>query len=640
MIAVTVSTALFLIFVIAVSALTVRLHYQVQATEAALSQARISQENESRQHQDAVHQREAAELSARQAGYNASRYEAQYLIEQKFLDQALVAAGKAHSLGGGWTDGLLINQIVNQCRQTWDLEHRFTAPFPVSVAAFADTPTKELLLFSDGFSIVSYDLNDAKQVKRSRLDLPVRRFIPFPGNSRLIVVDHQSAISVLSLDDLSVVARRSFGHDRTVAIATAETQIAVTLTSDNIQVFSSDLHPLDQMSWPKEAKRNNNQRLYRLAISPSGRRVIASGRTWTNDCLIWDRANHRTSLHQFTSNDLHFSDETSVYGFGANVAIVGYYVNAGNLGDNGEFSSTRYVGEVDDTDVGLPSMGTARSDYRACLAGPVGVAVMNFPSRSYTGSVVGHAERYTSILGTPVASPRFVGLDAAGSRMALATSSELFVLQAASGEADYFSKESNTSLARNALYRLMSGGQHLISRKPADPAVRSSLYELNWPQFPLAQKWQRMSCGIAVSADQTTLATLQCDTDDRLNAGSISTNPRLVVFRNLDPATAQPSADPPVVISPHSAAEIAQAARYEINRLLMLSPDGKNLLVGALSGSHAMAELYQRLRRNTPPYSFRKCRASQPRCRPRRRALPSGRQPRRKRHKTLFLGNC
>ena len=112
-----------MIAVACVSALALKLSHQVSVARDALMAAQTARTQESAQREEAERQRTTAESAARSAKYQAARNQAQYLIGQKLLDQALVPAKEAYQLGGNWQDGLLLSQIVNESRKTWHLEH-------------------------------------------------------------------------------------------------------------------------------------------------------------------------------------------------------------------------------------------------------------------------------------------------------------------------------------------------------------------------------------------------------------------------------------------------------------------------------------------------------------------------------------
>ena len=70
---------------------------------------------------------------------------------------------------------------------------------------------------------------------------------------------------------------------------------------------------LGSKAWPKGVKLNQDQPLARLAISPNGQWIVASGVTWWNNCLVWDRVGNKATLtSELHGNQLRFTDNTTI----------------------------------------------------------------------------------------------------------------------------------------------------------------------------------------------------------------------------------------------------------------------------------------------------------------------------------------
>src|SRR5262249_39124569 len=160
----------------------------------------------------------------------------------------LVQAKQAYKLNGGWGDGMLIDQIIKQCRKDWDLEHVVPVSQRPITAAIAQLDAKrQRLIVSFGTSLAEYDLATGEQTHRTTSNSFILSLVPFRGPSDRLIAVSQRAISVISLDDLSVVANKQFDQTEVVGVDAGQSEIVVTFSNDDIQAFSKNLELLDSV---------------------------------------------------------------------------------------------------------------------------------------------------------------------------------------------------------------------------------------------------------------------------------------------------------------------------------------------------------------------------------------------------------
>jgi len=589
--------ALVLVIAIAsVSGLALQLSHQVSVARAALADAQAARDQESVQRQEAERQRGSAESAAHSAKYEAARNQAQYLISQRLLDQALVAAKEAYNLGGNWQDGLLLSQIVNESRNTWRLEHSIPVTEAPICGAISQTSGGTMMVVAYPSSLVEYDLDSGKLVAQTKATAAITGLVPFQGTGDRIAAITNNSVQMLSLNDLTMAAQHDFGSLEVIAAeASASSEIALTLSDRATQVYSSDLTLLASQPWPANAKLNQNQPLAKLAISPNGQWVVSSGVTWWDDCLIWNLSTGRTFLAPLQAQSIHFIGDTDLVGV-QNSFEVGLGLLRLTIDPDHSTVNHTWLCSLAGNDIGsFPQLvADSRGIY---LAGTWGYGQVTFGrlSSRIPGVVT---QRYSSLLGRSDLSPSPLAMAADGSQFALACNDRLMIFgQAHAPETDW-SEGHHAALAATAFYEAEPDETSLylrITPTNADrPSVRRRLTLL-----PAADPdWASIACGMAVSQDQRTLAVryTQAQAPDYMTVGKKTVNHMVVVYSGLDPLTGRPGNTPPVqirLITQDDNADNA-AREYHDERILQLSPDGKYLLVGTrVTFESSLGELYR-----------------------------------------------
>jgi WD40 repeat protein len=592
------SIALVLLLAIAaVSGLAIQLSHQVSVAQAALKDAQAARLQESQQRQEAERQRGSAESAARSAKYEAARSQAQYLIEQKLLDQALVEAKKAYALGGTWQDGLLLSQIVNESRKTWHLEHAIPMDQTPICAAICQTTKGMVLVAAFPSSLAEYDLETGQLLAQAKTSTSINQLVPFFGPKDQIVAIGSSSLQVLALADLSSLQQHDFGALGIVAADAGASSIAVTLSDYTTQVFSNDLTLLGSQPWPKEAKLAMNQPLEKLAISPDGQWVISSGVTWSNDCLFWNLSTNKTFIAPGHCQAMRFIDNT-------NLVVTELSSNQGlfleRVAIDPVHSTVSHVWlcTLAEDDIGTFAAVRHAADLRSIyIPYSQGYAAVTFGKTSGEFPDV-VTQRYASLLGRNDLSPTPLALAADGSRFALLCNDHLLIFGQARAPRTDWAHGHNAAFGASALYEVEPDATSLYLRiTPADanrPSVRRRLALLP----DAAPGLISIACGAAISQDQRTLAVRYAEADQQngIVSGEKSHNHKVVIYSGLDPMTGRPGNTPPIEIQLITQDDNADAAVHEYHneRILQLSPDGRYLLVGEhATYESSVAELYR-----------------------------------------------
>jgi len=586
-------TAVLVVAIIAISSLAIRLDGQVNETRLALTEAKAARDNESQQRQEAERQRAAAESAARQTKYESARTQAQYLIQQNLLDQALVQAKEAYKLNGGWEDGLLIDRIVSECRKNWDIAHIISVSERPLAACVAQADGKrQFLIVSFGSSLAEYDLTTGKLKQRCTLKRLATRLVPFRGPSDRLIALNQHEISVISLSDLSQIADAEIDKDEIVGVDRGRTEIAVTLSNETVQVYDNNLTLLDSVPWPPEAKKVSADKpltLNQLAISPDGRWIIAGTPDSNDDCLIWDRKAKTTTLKQLTSGFPKFIDDQNLMMVGANnVRAVAKHAT---IGGDGQPTEATDFGTLRGDDVGMVRAFAINATGMQ-IVGQFGVGfLVNQASTDLT--VDSKAQRYTTIFGTANVKPDFLCLADDGLCFVLYHHNSLLIFQGKVGVKGFHIRGTNADLGPTAMYTFDGNNKSLVYRcTPTDPTIAPLKQTL--PKItPAIEGGNTFGCGIAISSDQRTLAIRLADADGPKGTIHEARVRRVVVYHGLNPTNGAPSGESPTVIMttiPDAAALNADLSDWL--RILELSADGRFLLVGTRQSPISVAELF------------------------------------------------
>jgi len=248
--------ALVLLIAIAcVSALAIELSHQVAVATAALKDAQGARLQESQQRQEADRQRVTAESAAQSAKYQAARNQAQYLLGQKLLDQALVSAKEAYRLGGSWTDGLLLSQIVNESRENWRLRYSLPINEAPTCAAISRSSSGMVMTVAFPSSLVEYDLKTGRLLAQTKITSGLTQLVAFRGLQNQVVGIAGHSVLLLSLSDLALIKQQDFGSLEIVAADAGFFSIALTLSDHTTLAYSGDLTALGSQPWPKDASK-------------------------------------------------------------------------------------------------------------------------------------------------------------------------------------------------------------------------------------------------------------------------------------------------------------------------------------------------------------------------------------------------
>ena len=578
---------------VAISALALRLNAQVKEAQAARHEAETSQAQEQAQRTEAQTQRAAADSAARRAEHAAARSQAQYLFDQKRLDQALSSAAQAYNLRGSWEDGLLINQIVNEARRNWDLELRVPLKNRAIASALVDTEAGSWLVVSTGTELVKYDLRTGAEVARQATTSPVTRLMTFRGTQPLLIAIANGRISTISLGDLSTVNTADLGTLHVIGANTSAAELLVTLSNDDAVVYSSQLAQLERIPWPADAKRTGNRTLSKIAISPNGRWVVVGSVTYVNDCLILDRTTHQTMLQPIGTNQLFFSDNSTLFGnvAGANyngVVMLSWTLSAGDLGGSTPNGA-------------LDSAHTGHAVFLAenMIAGEIGFGFVP-PGGLRAEDATTVVERYSSVIGhTMPLSCAF--LSWTGQHAILASDDALFVLRRRDNNyGGWYTNGFNATVGSDNFYQLTQTPDGLQVRcESSDPSrpVSTHVFPTLWTpegsedsgadDSPALQTW---ASGVAVSGDQRTLA-VRFQSLRRFKSVEAE---QIAVYPQLDPVTAKYSGSKPVVFDVTHWEKSARIATNDYGkRILALSPDGAFLFAGSREPDHVFGEIYR-----------------------------------------------
>jgi serine/threonine protein kinase len=588
------TVAALLVFTVVISLMALKLREQVKIAQSALIDAKESQQNEARQRVKAETNRAAADRAANRAMYEAARNKSQYLVEQKLFDKALLSAFDAYKLNGGWEDGLLVNGIVNRCRQDWDVELDVGFDKRPTSAAIAGQEESKSVFVVSGLELFRYSLETGLLLKKTNLARAPKKLLPFRHNSDFIAVVYDRSITVHSIQDISKYSEVAFGKEEIVESAASQNKIVVTLSNKDIQVFDFSLKNQATVKFPDEAKLKNGQSLRKLAISPNGRYVIASGATWQNDCMIWNLDSAETKLRQLTASVVHFDSDTSMLGAVTGVDTNGIACHRFTLLENGEIEES-FLADIPGEDIGGQRyLGSDSTGF--VIAGAIGVATA-INSTNKNGPAQLNVQRYTSIIGVPTKGDLYaLSITEDSNYLLLACDDKLLVLRRNRGSTRSLGlgKGMNSAIGRNGLYRVGMTKEFLqLYVEPYGQRGQGSTARLSRPSAPI-DGWRTIPCGITISEDQSTLAVRYADAESRMNAGEKVRNHGVAIYRlSSNKATESIGDSVNVMFRLDCQDESAESAcRRPSNRLLELSPDGKFVLIGSRQNGISRGELY------------------------------------------------
>ncbi|HUB25607.1 MAG TPA: hypothetical protein VL992_09255, partial [Tepidisphaeraceae bacterium] len=598
-VAVTAGVMIALVLVIAIAAvsgLAIELSHQVSVARAALSDAQAARAQESAQRQEAERERESAESAAHSAKYEAARNQAQYLISQKLLDQALVAAKEAYQLGGDWRDGLLLSQIVNESRNSWRLEHSIPVTEAPICGAISQTPGGMVLVVAYPYLLAEYDLVTGKLLAQTTEAIAISQLLSFRAPQDQIAAVTGNSLALFSLSDLTLLQQQDFGSRDIIAADAGNASIAVTLSDHTTLAYSSNLARLGFQPWPKNAKLNYDQPLAKLAISPDGQWVASSGQTWWDDCLLWNTWTGKTFLAPANSQAITFLDNSHMVGV-QNSIFAGIGLLRLSIDADHSTLDRNWICTLPPDDIGTfpkPSASTSG----VYLGGDLGFGEVTFgPTSSQFPSTL--SQRYASLLGRNDLSPAPLALAADKSRLALACKDRVLIFEQTRAPRNDWAEGHNAALGGSAMYEAEPDETSLYLRvtpgNPDRPPIRRRLALIPPAASP---GWDNIVCGIAVSQDQRTLAVRYAEAQgpDYFVVGKPIRNHSVVIYSGLDPVTGSPGTAAPIqiqLLTQDSYAEDA-AREYRNQRILQLSPDGKYLLVGTrVTYESSLAELYR-----------------------------------------------
>jgi len=513
------------------------------------------------------------------------------------LDQALIAAKEAYGLHGGWEDGLLINRVVSESRQIWDLLRVIPVQSPLTATIFegkASSPIDaRLLLISVPKELKLYELSTGRPLKNLATPQNITRLLPMGASPRHVLAVGSTAAWIVSLDDFSVRAEKDFAPTRICGVDTNSTTLTFALSNDNIQIYSDNLKLIDERPFPANAKRVSGQEISKLSIGPNGNLIVAGAPTFHNECMVWDRKAKSIRIYPFNGRNLQFIDDATLVAFaddqGGHRATI-YSINPEKIAEIASYS-------IPMADIGRHLKDASATKSEFVFAGNLGIGMIT-RSRGNRENQRGlpPTERYASILGMPSPYVRFTCLSRDGSMLALDNSSALLIFSRKEpvryGGVDNI--ELNAALGPSRLYEVFQSSDALVLQMQEHGSINRRTWRFQLPAVPATnEKFTVYACGIDVSGDRSALAVRTLESEDWPVLTRKVANHSVAVYRELDLNSSRAKGGKFTIIRLRAQDRRAhRAARIESERILMLSRSGNRLLVGSAMERDSLAELY------------------------------------------------
>ncbi len=612
--------AVLLAGVTGVSVLAVRLHGQVTVTRAALTDADRARQTEARQRAVADAQRAAAEAASRAARREVARSRSDNLVQSNLYAQALVQEEVACSLGGGgWEDGLRLSHIVHQCRGDWQRYRTISTVERPACGAFMTTPAGPRLVLCFATHLDVFDWSDGTRLGTLPLaDRPIRA-VGFADDAtgRIVVATRRGLLVASAAGRPAVTAAVDLGGPGPLALAASRAEVVVAVADGTARIYGADLSPLGSHPLPAAAAAAAADARLPLGVSADGRWVICGGPTSRRDCLVWDRTAGTATTRTLAVDQLTFATGLTGYALSQNGDSDGVYLTRFKPTDLlalADPPASATAGPVADVPLtvranGLP-VGTAGS-FRDDDTGRLAFASCGDDSvllSGDTGLISWYRDgsvglwRYSTLLGREGGSPTAVATWGGGSLLAVARDGGVVVFTR-SADADYdagpryFVVGPHAALGPTARFTVWAEGDALnlqvMSAEPGRPFTWYPLGRLPTPP----DGWNALVCGMAVSADQRTVAVRSVASDGLLRQPDEHVAVHVVtVYPGLDPRIGRPGPTPPrgIRLADQGPTATWGASNEAHARVLLLSADGAHLLVGTRTSDRACAaELYR-----------------------------------------------
>jgi len=563
----------------------------VRAREAAIKEAQKSE-------------------AERLARYHEIRAQAGFLAGRRQYAEALEAAKRAHTLGGGgWADGLLLGQIVREARATWQLEQRVKVEqVPLSLL-FVGRPGEERLIVGYPSSVHVLDARTGASIGRIQTPVSVQRLVAFRGKASKAVATNTTHGAVLDLEAYGCGPAVELAPGADISeLAGGGAIVAGVFDDDSIRVFDLELRQVDRADYSGTGLRKSGQRLRSVAVSMDDRLVLAGTLSWQTDRILWDRAAGRVSMEQLNANTFEFTGSGSIIGLANSLNSTGistweYAVASGAEGASaGEgVRRVRFTGRLNDFDTN--DVGNFRpiqiTDDEVVVAGSLGVGVVpRFRERISYGFVQARrsSDRYSSITGGLLAEARLQAVAQGGRLVAVADDQRILVFspspeseRAGSGNR---CEDANAALVGGEIVRItgLADGPALCS--VSIDGNRTAVLALLGGFVSEDPERVLTFCGVAASPDGRTIAVRHADFSRRAYYVEAPTNHAVTIFRRDGRSPEEPVRVVRTIGLGASTRTMENASRSNGARILLLSPAGDRLLVGGASGPESEATLF------------------------------------------------
>jgi serine/threonine protein kinase/WD40 repeat protein len=586
-----VIAVLVLVGTILVSTLAWRLSDQIKISVKALETAEEERANANTQRIEAEKQREVSEQATLKARYELAKNRSHQLLQEGLLDQALAQANDAYRLNGSWEDGLLIQRIIDHCRRDWNVVGTIRTKGRPMVTALVEHEGRTFLLVSTGTDIEKYDLANRSFLGSIPMKGTAKQISALgPGTAKACVwVD--SELRVISVPEMTVDARRSFDESPISCVSTGDSSIALAFMNDEIELLDSELNQVASTRFPAGLKRVPGQALGKIAVSPDGRKIAVAGRTYHNECLLWEPHDERSRTYSFYGSSMIFKDNETLVSFagsdGSIHKVSTYRITADTIKPADSYAVSPHT-------VGTGMLATWTSDGEGFVAGNLGI--QSFALAGSTANASSPiATRYLSLLGLSIRDVGFSSASRDGSHLLLRVGELLIHCQRAEPR-----HERAYDVPPNTAFR----GDDLLTALvyPTATAMRG----LRWhgpikDEKTVYLEDQRIhsrenlvwSGGMAISQNGKTIAIRSLEAAEYPVVTVSTANHMVTIYHELDPWSGTPSGTRMMsIMLQDQSRDSHMAARNIRRRLLALSPKGDRLLIGKRDPVASVAELY------------------------------------------------
>ena len=538
--AVAAVTAALVLGIIASTWQSVRATRAKQEALAAEAQALKSQASEKTQRELAEQEakqaevaREIADSESLAARRTAAEADARYLTQQGLLSAALAKATEAYKLGGTWEDGLLINGIAETARQNWVLAARVPVSEPATEACVTKVKGRACVVFADAGSLHVVDVLNGVTLGATPFSGPVRRLFPGSDSSTVVVVS-DSAVSLLSLPTLAVIASKALPADVWYATARGN-NLLLLLNNRDICLFDlSNLSVVASFNWDENPGTKGYQAASEACVSPDGKLVLLHGGNYLQPVVFWDRRNNPPTFQVFTHlalQDFRFIDNNHF----ATWTLMGNaetgapdYINIYDATHTPVLITSQYVPNRDikgHLEFQAWSSKDWRFDTDFPIVGRIGPSGLGVQGLDMTGEVGGHinmSDRYANLLPTETNTPEFLAADLDKGFLVLQSAGNLLVFAYNDEMPIYYCA---TACSQGLLYADQDLSRHRVNFIPFKPQQKPRGFKLQWPGDSQWLPW-----AMAATPDASTVVIIAQEADSTTPAKAHFGRVRVLVY--------------------------------------------------------------------------------------------------------------